>query len=72
MLFRSQCSERLKLLAEGDLQSPVPVIDSRDETGDLAKSTEIIVERLMNIIQDEDYLLSEMAKGNFAIQFTSD
>lgn len=68
----SQCSERLKLLAEGDLQSPVPVIDSRDETGDLAKSTEIIVERLMNIIQDEDYLLSEMAKGNFAIQFTSD
>ncbi|MEG1140522.1 MAG: methyl-accepting chemotaxis protein [Lachnospiraceae bacterium] len=63
-----KCSERLQLLATGDLKTDVPKIDSSDETGVLAKATETIVGALKLIIGDMDYLLGEMADGNFAIK----
>ncbi len=62
-----KCSERLKLLAQGDLQTPVPVIDSKNETGILADATKIIVESMKIVIEDADYLLEEMAAGNFVV-----
>lgn len=62
-----QCAKRLSLLMEGDLQSEVPKIDSLDEIGVLAKSTEGIAFSLRTIIGDISYLLSSMATGNFAI-----
>lgn len=61
------CAERLKLLAEGDLQAPIPEIDTKDETLILANSTRTIVERMNEIMGDVGYLLEEMAQGNFAV-----
>lgn len=61
------CAERLKLLAQGDLQAPIPQIHTKDETMILAESTRVIVERMNEIIGDVGYLLNEMAEGNFAV-----
>ena len=62
-----ECAERLETLSRGDLTSPVPQYDSRDEIGTLSAATANIVTGLHDIIQDEDYLLKEMAAGNFAV-----
>lgn len=64
----NECADRLKLLAEGDLLSTIPLITNQDETGTLGEATKIIVERLQGIIQDETYLLDEMAKNNFNVK----
>ncbi len=62
------CAERMRLLVEGDLKSPVPKVDSEDETGMLARSTSELVEGLSTIINDIGYLLGEMANQNLDIQ----
>ncbi|MEG1972302.1 MAG: methyl-accepting chemotaxis protein, partial [Oscillospiraceae bacterium] len=62
------CADRLVLLSSGDLKSDVPEIKSKDESGMLATATKTIVEALRTIIMDEDYLLGEMANGNFDIR----
>lgn len=62
------CATRLKKLAEGDLKSPVPDYDGKDETGALVQATSQIVTGLVDIIQDENYLLGAMAEGNFDIR----
>lgn len=63
-----KCSDRLKLLAQGDLQTPVPEIHSKNETGVLAEATKTIVESLKIVIEDADLMLGEMAEGNFDIK----
>lgn len=62
------CAERMRLLVEGDLESPVPAVVSRDETGMLTQSTAELVEGLSTIIHDIGYLLGEMANQNLDIQ----
>ncbi|MCI8292361.1 MAG: HAMP domain-containing protein [Hespellia sp.] len=62
------CAERMRLLVEGDLESPVPEVVSRDETGMLTQSTAELVEGLSTIIHDIGYLLGEMANQNLNIQ----
>lgn len=62
-----QCSRRLSLLADGDLQAPVPVIKREDETGVLAEATARLVNTLRMVIKDIDEMLSEMADGNFTV-----
>ena len=61
------CADRLLLLSQGDLKASVPVVKAKDETGVLAQSTKILVDGLNRIIEDEKYLLAEMANGNFNI-----
>ena len=61
------CAERLETLSRGDLTSPVPQYESKDEIGTLSTATANIVSSLHDIIRDEDYLLKEMAAGNFAV-----
>ena len=62
------CAERMKLLVEGDLESPVPESTGRDETAELTRSTAKMVRGLNTIIHDISYLLTEMAGKNFDIQ----
>ncbi len=62
------CAERMKLLVEGDLESPVPQTMGRDETAELTRSTAEMVNGLNTIIHDISYLLTEMAGKNFDIQ----
>lgn len=61
------CANRLELLAQGDLQSDVPKIQSEDEIGILAHATEQITDGMRRIIEDVDYLLKSMADGNFDV-----
>lgn len=62
------CAERLALLAEGDLHTPVPEITTKDETLVLAEATRIIVEAQAAIIGDLGYVLEEMAGGDFTVK----
>lgn len=61
------CTERIELLANGDLQSAVPDITSQDETGRLTKATHTVVDSLNNIIGDIGRVLEAMADGNLSV-----
>ena len=63
-----QCAERLALLAEGDLHTEVPTVTTKDETLILAEATRMIVEAQAAIIGDLDYVLEEMAGGDFTVK----
>lgn len=63
----AQCAERLKLLSEGDLSSPVPQIKTNDETRVLADATERLVGDMNSIIGDIGRMLESMANGNFNV-----
>ncbi len=58
------CAERMKLLVQGDLSSPVPQVTGRDETAELTRSTAEMVQGLNIIIKDIDYVLTEMSNQN--------
>ena len=62
------CAERLRLLAQGDLDTSVPDFHSDDEVGILVSSTRTIVDALKAILKDIDYLLEEMGTGNFVVR----
>ena len=62
------CAERMKLLAAGDLESPVPQVKGQDETAELTRSTAEMVSGLNTIINDIGYLLTEMANQNLDIR----
>ncbi len=61
------CAKRMELLVQGDLDTPMPRIKSKDETGMLAQSTASLVEGLRTVISDIDYLLTEMANQNLDV-----
>lgn len=61
------CIGRITLLAEGDLHTKVPQIDTRDETQILADSTAALTDNMNLVIGDIDYCLKELAAGNFTI-----
>ena len=58
------CVQRIQLLQEGDLSSPVPDFHRKDEIGLLTDATEQIAYLLRGIIEDIGYLLNEMSHGN--------
>lgn len=62
------CVDRMKLLVEGDLETPMPRITNKDETGVLARSTASLVEGLNIVIKDIDYLLNELANQNMDVR----
>ena len=62
------CAERMKLLVQGDLKTPVPRATGQDETAELTHSTNELVTGLNTIISDIGYLLTEMANKNFDIK----
>ncbi len=61
------CARRMKQLVAGDLESPVPQSQGKDETAELTRSTAELVTGLNAIIHDVNYLLAEMANKNFNI-----
>ncbi len=61
------CAKRMELLVKGDLDTPMPKITSKDETGMLARSTTSLVEGLSTVINDIGYLLTEMANQNLDV-----
>ncbi len=63
----SACAKRLELLTEGDLQSPIPDIKAKDETGVLASATASIVNSLQHVIADIVRVLSAMSEGDLTV-----
>lgn len=61
------CAQRMKLLVEGDLKTPMPQVTNKNETGILVKSTTLLVDGLSTIINDISYLLMELANQNLNI-----
>lgn len=61
------CAERLQLLSEGDLDTPVPEFQRKDEVGDLVTSTKVIVGGLSIMLKDIDAMLEQMGNGNFIV-----
>ncbi len=59
------CSERLRNLAAGDVDSPVVVVKSKDETAEFARSVFITVESVKSLVKDLRKLTSSMTEGNF-------
>ncbi len=62
------CADRMKLLVQGDLETPMPRITTKDETGMLAESTAFLVEGLRMVIHDIGYLLNEIANQNLNVR----
>lgn len=62
-----QCSERLALMAKGDMHSPVPEAESTDECGLMLSSMKFTANFMNNIVADIDRGLSELAEGNLDI-----
>ena len=63
----NELSERFISFSEGDLDSPLPEIQTQDEIKDLVDSVAVMGTRLNTIINDAGRLLQEMSNGNFAI-----
>lgn len=61
------CTERIELLANGDLQSNVPDIKRQDEAGRLAAATHTVVDSLNSMIGDIGRVLEAMADGNLSV-----
>ncbi len=63
----SKCTERIRKFAEGDLQSPVPTVNTEDETKILADATAVLLANINQIISDMGNMLSVMADGDFTV-----
>ena len=62
------CSERLKSLAEGDLNSDTIELDANNEIGLVADATTNIVEDLRSMINELTYMLTEVSNGNLDVE----
>ena len=58
------CVQRIQQLQHGDLTSPVPEFNRRDEIGQLSHATKQITYVLKGLMGDLDHLLGEMSQGN--------
>ena len=58
--------KRLKLLSEGDLHTPVEVLNRQDEVGTLCRSLDETVNSLRTYIEDISEALNNIAQGDLA------
>lgn len=61
------CTDRIVKLSQGDLTSPVPEVNTNDETKTLTDATTTVVNDLNNIFGDIERILGEISNGNFAV-----
>lgn len=66
------CTERIKLLAEGDLTSEVPKSNRRDEIKVLTDATEKITFSMKNLIKDMDDKMGKLSDGKFNIDIDTE
>ncbi|MEG1801289.1 MAG: methyl-accepting chemotaxis protein, partial [Oscillospiraceae bacterium] len=62
------CSDRLVLLSQGDLHTPVPDATSRDEVGVMTGSLKFTTDFLNSVIGEIGQNLGEMANGNLDVE----
>ncbi|MDL2288440.1 methyl-accepting chemotaxis protein [Oscillospiraceae bacterium OttesenSCG-928-F05] len=62
----SACAKRLRMLAEGDVSSPVPEARTKDETGMLLSDMDRCVKSLNGMVRDISMHLDHMAQGDLS------
>lgn len=65
-------TKRMHLLSQGDLHTPVEVIQSQDEIGTMTASVADTVIILQDYIHDIQHVLSELSQGNFCVISNAD
>lgn len=63
----NKLKERLEAFAKGDLSSPFPEVDTRDEIADMVDVAKNMAETLNFVIADEGKILGEMANSNYRV-----
>ena len=63
----NELKARLATFAQGDLSSPFPEVTTKDEVAEMVEVAKDMAATLQFIIDDEEHILSEMAKANYAI-----
>jgi len=61
-------TQRLSLLSQGDLHSPVPEINTGDELETLSIATKQTVDNLSDILYDIDTTMKHFSDGNFILE----
>lgn len=64
----NELKDRFVTFAKGDIDSPLPTVESKDEIAELVDGVSAMSDRIRVIIKDSGRLLNEMAEGNFAIE----
>ncbi|WP_419727110.1 methyl-accepting chemotaxis protein [Terrisporobacter petrolearius] len=62
------CVDRIKLLSQGDLSSPVPSATTKDEIEILAGATSDLVQNISEIIYDIDQVLTSISNGDLTVE----
>ncbi|MCM1201790.1 MAG: methyl-accepting chemotaxis protein [Bacteroides fragilis] len=60
--------DRLEGFAQGDLFSPFPTVDTKDEVADMIAAANDMAQSLDFIIADMEYTLGEMADSNYTVR----
>lgn len=58
---------RLSSFAKGDLSSPFPTVETKDEVADMTNTAKEMATTLQAIIHDAGHALSEFSKGNYRV-----
>lgn len=60
-------NQAARAIAKGDLQAKI-TYNGKDEFGELAEEVRTLLNIVIGIIQDLDFILSELGKGDFTIK----
>ena len=68
----TELEQATRAMAKGEFSTVRVAYDSRDELGSLAGDIRSMVKTLTDVIQNETYILNEMAEGNFSVHSERD
>lgn len=63
-----ELQERLKTFAQGDLSSPFPEVEVKDEIAEMVEETKEMADTLDRIITDAGEILGSMADGDYTVR----
>ncbi len=64
----NELKDRLITFEKGDISSPFPNYHDADEVGDMVQAVSSTTTKLKKIFEDVEYLLNQMANGNFNLK----
>ena len=68
----TELEQAARAMARGEFSAVRVAYDSRDELGSLAGDIRSMVKTLTDVLQNETYILNEMAEGNFSVHSEKD
>lgn len=68
----TELEQAARAMARGEFSAVRVAYDSRDELGSLAGDIRSMVKTLTDVLQNETYILNEMAEGNFSVHSDRD